>query len=156
MLSDHPLLASAAEKLIRDHSNFDSSLIVEATVTEMGQAKTLGELFDIPIKNFSLDTESALIWMMFLTYGPAKAVEEGDAPFPMGDYTPLKAIGRIHDVYDLSMGEYIDAYFEEDSDDESDEESEESDEEAAEGKAATDAKKSAAATGQSKKAEKKK
>ena len=144
MLSDHPLLASAAEKLIRDHSNFDSSLIVEATVTEMGQAKTLGELFDIPIKNFSL------------TYGPAKAVEEGDAPFPMGDYTPLKAIGRIHDVYDLSMGEYIDAYFEEDSDDESDEESEESDEEAAEGKAATDAKKSAAATGQSKKAEKKK
>jgi hypothetical protein len=121
-------LFHAIDGFIRANCNFESSVPVNAAITEIGTSESLQDAFMIPLQRQLFNLDAALRWVLFLTIAPERAEKEGDAPFAPGSFSCQEALALVSQVYDIGVQESIWEHFEDD-DDEDDEDDEEEDEE---------------------------
>lgn len=126
----HPILYEAACAFITEHCNFESSVVLERVLKELGKTCTLQDAFAVPLTHHLLDLSSALTWALFLHCGPERAQKDGEEP-PAHAFSARSALSLIAQVYDNGLQSQVLDHFEPDSDDESDEESSEGEGDAA-------------------------
>jgi hypothetical protein len=120
-------LFHAIDGFIRANCNFESSVPVNAAITEIGTSESLQDAFMIPLQRQLFNLDAALRWVLFLTIAPERAEKEGDSPFAPGSFSCQDALTLVSQVYDIGVQESIWEHFEDD--DEDDEDDEEEDEE---------------------------
>jgi len=121
-------LFHAIDGFIRANCNFESSVPVNAAITEIGTSESLQDAFMIPLQRQLFNLDAALRWVLFLTIAPERAEKEGDAPFAPGSFSCQEALALVSQVYDIGVQESIWEHFEEDDDDEDDDDEEEDEE----------------------------
>lgn len=117
-------LFHAIDGFIRANCNFESSVPVNAAITEIGTSESLQDAFMIPLQRQLFNLDAALRWVLFLTIAPERAEKEGDAPFAPGSFSCQEALTLVSQVYDIGVQESIWEHFEEDDDEEDDDEEE--------------------------------
>jgi hypothetical protein len=124
-LVEHEALYHAAEGFIRENSNFESSTAINTAIEELAQTTTLMDLFQLPLQHKLFNLDAALRWALFLSVAPARAVEEGDAPFSKNAFNADVALALVAGVYDIGIQEVAWVHFEAEDDDEEGEDDEE-------------------------------
>jgi len=112
-----PDLLEAADSFIRHNSNFESSIVQQRVVANVGAASDAMHAFAIPIQEAILTMDSALRWLMFW-WTAIENKETGD--LPVDDFTINGAMTIISQVYDIAYQDQILQHFEVESDDEGD------------------------------------
>ena len=121
-------LFHAIDGFIRANCNFESSVPVNAAITEIGTSASLQDAFMIPLQRQLFNLDSALRWVLFLTIAPERAEKEGDAPFAPGSFSCQEALALVSQVYDIGVQESVWEHFEDDDDEDDDEDDEDDDE----------------------------
>jgi hypothetical protein len=109
----HPLMFAAVEKFIHEHSNFESSVAAQTCIAALGEATTLNEAFEVPLKQKLLSMEGALYWVLFLSAGPDRAEADGD-PAPSEAFSSREALALIAKVYDNGLQNHVLEHFDPD------------------------------------------
>lgn len=122
-LKERLIFASAVENFVRSNSNFESSVPVTTCVEELLNVSSVQDIFTVPIRHRLFTFNSALLWVMFLTLAPGRAVVEGEQQFASGGFSTKESLKLIASVYDNGVQKHVWEHFEDD-DDSSDEEEE--------------------------------
>jgi hypothetical protein len=123
-LASHEALFRAVEGFVNANRNFESTILVETAIDDIGKSTTLQGAFMVPLQRQLFNMDSALRWILFLTVAPERAEKEGDAPFAPGSFSSQEALGLVTQVYDLGVQETVWEHFDDD-DDEDDEDDDE-------------------------------
>ena len=113
-LASHENLFHAIGRYLDENAVVQSSPLISELIAGIGECTTLSDVFTFPIVRGTFSYDGALAWLMFVHCAPAVAVEEGDAPFPSGEFTADGALKKIGEIYDRAIDENVLGYFDED------------------------------------------
>ena len=117
-LIQHKFLYRAVLSFIRDNSNFESSVPVQALIEKIGKCISLQEVFFLPIQSRLFDFDTSLLWIFFLTIAPQRAESDGDTLNEFAEFSCQDAMAVLPQVYDTGIESSVLCYFDADDDDE--------------------------------------
>lgn len=125
---ERPILMTAIESFLRDHSNVESTVAHDTMFKDIEECTTLDEVFLVPLKHKMLNMDNALRFILFLTIASATPIKDEDSGEEDPDFLPegrldhTKAYGAIESCFDLgvkaAIWDYVDKAIDGDSDDE--------------------------------------
>ena len=116
-IADRPVLFRAIGNFVDANTNAESSALVKALVAELGECASLREAFEAPLRHRLFGFDAALLWVLFLSVAPAKAVKEGDPPMP-DSFSAREALGVLASTFDRGIQCAVLDHFESDGEDE--------------------------------------
>lgn len=121
---DDQRFVETVQRWIETHTSFESSTPIASAMTEIKSAKTLNDVFVIPLQRQLLGLDSALKFMLFLSLGAPKILEESDTPDIKAEFSVTTAFETITQVFDLGINEIVWDFVHSGGDGDSDDESE--------------------------------
>lgn len=126
-LKEFDMLLCAMDSFIRGNGNFESSMVINAAVSELEQCTSIQQCFSIPLQHKLFNMDSALKWVLFLATIPEKIIEQfaDDEEFAelkddfneFINFSTLDSLKLIANVYDIGIQEHILSHLEDESDD---------------------------------------
>lgn len=123
-IADCPQLFRAVSSFVHAHTNFESMVLTDELIAQIGKCTTLAAAFECPIKSARFSMDSALHWLVFLHMAVDHAGELGDPTAGLAPLNTATAIKIITDVYDTGVEDTVWEHFADDdaSDEDDDDE----------------------------------
>lgn len=126
LISHREALHHAIDGFVRENSNFESTIPINAAIEDIGKCADLQAAFAIPLQRQLFSLDAALRWVLFLTVAPdhadTLAAPGAAAPGALA-FSSRSALALVAQVYDLGVQLAVVEHFE--TDGESDEEEDE-------------------------------
>lgn len=106
-LADNDVLFSAISRFIQANYNFESSVIINDAISEIGKSCNLQDAFAAALQHQIFNTEAALRWVLFLTVAPPQLASGADGVGINLEFSSKTALELISNVYDIDAKKYM-------------------------------------------------